>query len=128
MSVQPKGETGAIEESGDPHSRSTLSSTMAKTDSEVNVSEHTSENEDVDQAQSDGGGSKMTLKERQQKFAHLQSRMVRSDTVTMTFHQAHEQSTAFICSSQQKIFDGRKHEGQGISKRCSAVGASAKAC
>lgn len=50
---------------------------MAKTDPEVDVSQHTSEDEDVEQVQSEGGSSKMTLEQRQQKLAQLRSRMVR---------------------------------------------------
>jgi hypothetical protein len=49
---------------------------MAKTDPEADVSEHTSENEDVEQVQTEAGGSKMTLEQRQQKLAQLRSRMV----------------------------------------------------
>ena len=50
---------------------------MAKTDSEADISEHTSENEDIEQSQTGAGGSKMTLEQRQQKLAQLRSRMVR---------------------------------------------------
>jgi len=52
---------------------------MAKTDSEADVSEHTSENEDVERSQTGAGDSKMTLEQRQQKLAQLRSRM-RSST------------------------------------------------
>jgi len=48
---------------------------MAKTDPEVDASQHTSEDEDVEQVQSEGGSSKMTLEQRQQKLAQLRSRM-----------------------------------------------------
>ncbi|KAF9788062.1 SYF2-domain-containing protein [Thelephora terrestris] len=48
---------------------------MAKTDPEADVSQHTSEDEDVEQVQSEGGSSKMTLEQRQQKLAQLRSRM-----------------------------------------------------
>ena len=56
---------------------SSAPSTMAKTDPEADVSEYTSENEDVDQVQSEPGSSKMTLEQRQQKLAQLRARMVR---------------------------------------------------
>lgn len=49
---------------------------MAKTDSEADISEHTSENEDVEQSRTGAGSSKMTLEQRQQKLAQLRSRMV----------------------------------------------------
>ena len=49
---------------------------MTNTDPEADVSEHTSENEDVEQAQIGAGDSKMTLKQRQQKLTELRSRMV----------------------------------------------------
>jgi hypothetical protein len=73
---------------------------MAKTDPEADVSEHTSENEDVEEVQSEGGGSKMTLEQRQQKLAQLRSRMVSSDTVSVAFGLAYEQTPAFFCSSE----------------------------
>jgi len=54
---------------------------MAKTDPETDISEHTSENEDIEQAQTEAGSSKMTLEQRQQKLAQLRSRMVRPNTL-----------------------------------------------
>jgi len=54
---------------------------MAKTDPETSASEHTSENEDFEQAQIEAGGSKMTLEQRQQKLAQLRSRMVRQNNI-----------------------------------------------
>ena len=51
--------------------------TMAKTDSEADGSEHTSETEETGQVHSDSGDSKMTLEQRQLKLAQLRSRMVR---------------------------------------------------
>ena len=56
-------------------------STMARTDSEAEVSEHTSENEDVEELQTGADDSKMTLEQRQQKLAQLRSRMVRSPII-----------------------------------------------
>lgn len=73
---------------------------MAKTDPEADVSDRSSENEDVEEVQSEGGGSKMTLEQRRQKLAQLRSRMVSSGTVSVTFGPADEQTTAFICSSE----------------------------
>jgi len=48
---------------------------MAKTDPEADASEPTSEREDVEQVQSEGGGSRITLEQRQQKLSQLRSRM-----------------------------------------------------
>ena len=67
---------------------------MAKTDSEADISEHTSEQEDVEQAQAEAGDSKMTLEQRQQKLAQLRSRMVCSNI--MTFGLPYLQAPAFL--------------------------------
>lgn len=101
---------------------------MAKTDPEADVSEHTSENEDVEEVQSEGGGLRMTLEQRRQKLAQLRSRMVRFDTVSVAFGLAYEQATALFCPGEQDIFNRRKHESKGVSKRCDAIGAPTKAC
>lgn len=82
-----KAKVDAISGSGDRRLAFTLSSvpsTMAKTDPEANASEHTSENEDVEQVQSEGDSSKVTLEQRQQKLAQLRSRMVRQATLSLT--------------------------------------------
>lgn len=85
-----KRETRVIDRSGDPRLLLSLVSTMAKTDPEADVSEHTSENEDVEEVQSEGGGPKMTLEQRQQKLAQLRSRMVCSDTASVKLGLAYE--------------------------------------
>lgn len=99
---------------------------MAKTDLEADVSEPTSENEDVEQGQTETGGSKMTLEQRQQKLAQLRSRMVRQSSI-MTAGIAYIRTLAFLCSSEQGISDRRKYESQGFSERCGTVGPSTKA-
>src|ERR1700760_1790267 len=99
---------------------------MAKTDPEADVSEHTSENEGVEQA--DAGGSKLTLEQRQQKLAQLRSRMVRQNHCSVTSGVTHIQTPAFVCSSEQSLSDRGEYESQGIGERCGTVGQATEAC